>query len=419
MLKRPLAAFTLCIGTLAGLAFPGVAVADVITDWGAKGVAIGAEKQVPNARFTRGLAMMHVGMFEALNAIDRRYKPYKLDLPMDKTASQDAAAAAAAHAVLVSLYPEETSKLDQALQASLGAIADGDSKSKGIELGKKAAAGIIALRADDGSKASESYRPYTKPGEYVPTALPIEITSGRIKPWVMEKSSQFRPAPPPALDSEVWTRDLNEIRELGSITGTRRTAEQTEIGKFWFLTGPRSYIPLAEQVVRKKKMDMVDCARLYALLSMATNDAFIAIFDAKYEYNFWRPITAIRNADLTSNPATPRDPSWMPLGSTPPHPEYPCAHCIVATAVAEVLQRIAGDDVGELTLTSALAPGVTRKWASLADYSNEVAQARIYAGFHYRFSTEVANVMGKKIGELVATTQLVSLAPAPAKTAKQ
>ena len=382
-------------------------------------MAIGAEKQVPNARFTRGLAMMHVGMFEALNAIDRRYKPYKLDLPMDKTASQDAAAAAAAHAVLVSLYPEETSKLDQALQASLGAIADGDSKSKGIELGKKAAAGIIALRADDGSKASESYRPYTKPGEYVPTALPIEITSGRIKPWVMEKSSQFRPAPPPALDSEVWTRDLNEIRELGSITGTRRTAEQTEIGKFWFLTGPRSYIPLAEQVVRKKKMDVVDCARLYALLSMATNDAFIAIFDAKYEYNFWRPITAIRNADLTSNPATPRDPSWMPLGSTPPHPEYPCAHCIVATAVAEVLQRIAGDDVGELTLTSALAPGVTRKWTSLADYSNEVAQARIYAGFHYRFSTEVANVMGKKIGELVATTQLVSLAPAPAKTAKQ
>ena len=417
MLKGPLAASALCIGTLAGLAFPGAVAADVVTDWGARGVAIGAEKQVPNAPLTRGLAMMHVAIFEAVNATDRRYKPYKLDLPTDKVASKDAAAAAAAHAVLINLYPEETSKLDQALQSSLGAVVDGDSKTKGIELGKKAAAGIIALRADDGSKAPESYRPYTKPGVYVPTALPIEITSGGIRPWVMEKSSQFRPAPPPALDSEVWTRDFNEIRELGSIKSIKRTPQQTEIGRFWFLTGPRSYIPIAQQVVETKQMDVVDCARLYALLSVATNDAFIAVFDAKYAYNFWRPITAIRNADLTSNPATPRDPSWVPLGTTPPHPEYPCAHCIVAAAVAEVLRAVAGDDVGELTLTSALAPVVTRKWKSLEDYSNEVAQARIYAGFHYRFSTEAAKAMGKKIGELAVTTQLVSLGPA--KTAKQ
>ena len=415
MLKGPLAASALCIGTLAGLAFPGAVAADVVTDWGARGVAIGAEKQVPNAPLTRGLAMMHVAIFEAVNATDRRYKPYKLDLPTDKVASKDAAAAAAAHAVLINLYPEETSKLDQALQSSLGAVVDGDSKTKGIELGKKAAAGIIALRADDGSKAPESYRPYTKPGVYVPTALPIEITSGGIRPWVMEKSSQFRPAPPPALDSEVWTRDFNEIRELGSIKSIKRTPQQTEIGRFWFLTGPRSYIPIAQQVVEARKMDVVDCARLYALLSVATNDAFIAVFDAKYAYNFWRPITAIRNADLTSNPATPRDPSWVPLGTTPPHPEYPCAHCIVAAAVAEVLRAVAGDDVGELTLTSALAPVVTRKWKSLEDYSNEVAQARIYAGFHYRFSTEAAKAMGKKIGELAVTTQLVSLGPAKTK----
>lgn len=405
--------FALCLlGTpVAGV--PAASAADVVTDYAARAVAIGVEKQLPNARLTRGLAMVHVAMFEAVNAIDRRYQPYKLELVADKGASREAAAATAAHDVLVSLFPDEKSKLEQALQASLAKI-EGDGKTKGIELGKRAAAGMIALRTDDGSNIQESYRPFTKAGVYVHTAVPIESTSGMIKPWTMEKGSQFRPQPPPALDSEIWTRDVNEIRELGSINSKTRTQEQTEIGRFWFLTGPRTYTPLVQQVAETKKMDLVDCARLYALVSMATSDAFIAVFDAKYAYNFWRPITAIRNADLSSNPATPREASWTPLGMTPPHPEYPCAHCITAAAVAEVLKRAAGDDLGELTLTSA---GVTRKWKRVEDYSNEVAMARIYAGFHYRFSAEAANSMGRKIGEQAVTTQLLSTA-AP-KTARQ
>jgi PAP2 superfamily len=409
--------FTLLVGAVATLALPAAVTADVVTDWAAKGVATGAEKQLANAPFTRGLAMMHVAMFEAINAIERRYRPYALDLPAEKTASKDAAGAAAAHAVLVGLFPDEKPKLDQALQAMLAGIPDGQAKAKGLELGKQAAAGIMALRTDDGSAARESYRPFTTAGVYVPTALPIESTSGAIKPWAMQKGSQFRPLPPPALDSETWTRDVNEIRELGALNSKSRTAEQTEIGRFWFLTGPRSYTPLVQQVAEAKKMDVVDCARLYALVSMATSDAFIAVFDAKYAYNFWRPITAIRNADLTSNSATPRDATWTPLGATPPHPEYPCAHCIVAAAVAAVLERTGGNEVGELTLTSPMAGGVTHKWTRLQDYSREVALARIYAGFHYRFSTEAASVMGNKIGELVVTTQLLE-ATAP-KTAKQ
>ena len=417
MLKGRLgSAFALCLLGTSIAWVPVAAAGDVVTDWGAKAVAIGAEKQPPNVRFTRGLAMMHVAMFEAVNAIDRRYKPYNLDLAMNKEASREAAAAAAAHDVLASLFPDERSKLEQALQASLAAI-EGDAKTKGIELGKKAAAGIIALRTNDGSDTQESYRPFTKAGVYVHTALPIESTSGLIKPWTMDKGSQFRPEPPPALDSQVWTRDVNEIRELGSVNSKTRTQEQTDIGRFWFQTGPRTYTPLVQQAAEAKKMDLVDCARLYALVSMATSDAFIAVFDAKYAHNFWRPMTAIRNADLTSNAATPREASWSPLGMTPPHPEYPCAHCIVAAAVAEVLKRVAGDDLGELTLTSALAPGVTRKWRRLEDYSNEVALARIYAGFHYRFSTETAKVMGRKIGEQAVTTQLLSTAGP--KTAKQ
>jgi hypothetical protein len=415
--KRVGAAFALCAATAAAIGLPKAVAADVITEWGARGVAIGTEKQLPNAPLTRNLAMLHVAMFEAVNAIDGRYKPYKLALQAEKTASKDAAAAAAAHAVLISLYPDQTPKLDEALQASFKTIAADDARTKGVDLGKKAAAGIITLRADDGSNATESYRPFTKPGVYVPTALPIEITSGGITPWVMKNGSQFRPPTPPAFNSEVWTRDFNEIRALGGLKSTVRTQEQTEIGRFWFLTGPRSYVPLAEQIAEAQKMDLVDCARLFALLSMATNDAFIAVFDAKYFYNFWRPITAIRNADLTSNPATPSEASWTPLGLTPPHPEYPCAHCIVAATVAEVLQRVAGENVGELALTSPLTPGVTRKWKRLEDYRDEVSLARIYAGFHYRFSTEAAKAMGTKIGELAVTTLLVS--QAGPKTAKQ
>jgi hypothetical protein len=381
--------------------------ADVIMDWNAKADAIAIEKQIPNAPNARGQAMLHVAMFEAVNAIDRRYAPYRLNLVADRGTSREAAAATAAHDVLVALYPDQKPDLDAMLAASLAGIAESDAKSKGLELGRKAAAGIIALRADDGSNAPESYRPATAPGVYVPTAIPIESTIFKMTPWAMSTSSQFRPAPPPALNSEVWTRDLNEIREVGSNTSTRRTAEQTTTARFWFFTGPRTYNPIVRQVALAKKMDIEDCARLYALSSIAGVDAFIAVFDGKYTYNLWRPMTAIRNADLTSNPATPREASWLPLGTTPMHPEYPCAHCIVAAAVSTVLQKVAGDEVSEITLVSPTAPGVTRKWARLQDYSDEVSNARIHAGFHYRFSTEVGKDMGTKIGELTVGTQLL------------
>jgi hypothetical protein len=378
---------------------------DVIVDWNAKADAIGIEKQLSNVPNGRGQAMLHVAMFEAVNAIDRRYAPYKLNLTAEHATSKEAAAASAAYEILLALYPDRKIDLDATLAASLSGIAETDAKSKGIELGKKAAAGIIALRANDSSDKTENYRPYTTPGAYVPTVIPIESTSPALTPWVMSTGSQFRPGPPPALSSETWTRDLNEIREIGSRNSSKRTAEQTNIGRFWFQTGPRTYNPIVKQVAMARNMDVVDCARLVALSSMASIDAFIAVFDAKYTYNLWRPVTAVRNADITSNPATPREESWGPLGVTPMHPEYPCAHCIVAAAIATVLQTVAGDE-GDISLTSPTAPGVTRKWTRLQDYSEEVSNARIYAGFHYRFSTEVGKDMGKKIGQLTVATQL-------------
>jgi hypothetical protein len=388
------------------LALASPARADMITDWNAKAEAIAVEKRMqppPNARI---MAILHVAMFDAVNAIERRYSPYAFKATAGKGLSREAAAAAAAHTVLTVLHPDQKEALDATLKASLAPIADGDSKTQGIELGKQAAAEILSLRANDGITAPESYRPQTQPGVYVPTVVPVSSTIGAMTPFVMEKGSQFRPAPPVRLDSQVWTDDLNEIRESGGRVSAKRTAEQTDIGRFWFVTGPQAWNPIVRQLTAAKKLDLVDSARTFALVALATGDSFIAVFEAKYHYNFWRPLTAIRNADQAGNPATPRDAAWLPLGDTPMHPEYPCAHCISSSAAGAVLTRLFGDAIPEVSMTSATAPGVTRKWTRIQDYTAEVSLARIMAGFHYRFSTKVGEDMGRRIGELTVATQL-------------
>ena len=381
--------------------------ADVVTEWNAKAEAIGIEKQILPAFNARQMAMLQVAVFEAVNAIERRYAPYKLNLTAERSVSKEAAAAAAAHGVLLVFHTERQTALDSALAASLATIPDGDPKAKGVELGRKAAAEIIALRAKDGANAPENYRPHTSAGVYVPTVIPVFSHFPAVTPFAMTSGTQFRPPAPPALDSEVWTRDVNEIRELGARNSTVRTDEQTEIGRFWLMTGPRSYNPIVRQIAAVREMDVVDCARLMALVAIAGNDAIIAVMDAKYAYNLWRPVTAIRNADISGNKATPRDASWLPLADTPMHPEYPCAHCITSSAVGAVLNNLLGEKVLEFTLTSTTLPGVTRKWTSVKAYNDEVAAARIYAGFHYRFSTEAGKDMGKKIAELTVSTQLL------------
>jgi hypothetical protein len=391
---------------VACLALGAAARADVVTDWNAHADAIAVENKLSGPAHARDVAIMHVAIFEAVNAIDRRYAPYRLKLIADRNTSREAAAAAAGHAVLLSLFPDQRAALDSFLAQQLAAVAEGDAKERGLILGRKAAAELLELRADDGFSAPESWRPVTQPGVYVPTTVAAGSTVAAWSPWVMSSAAQFRPAPPPALSSKTWTRDVNEIREVGALNSKSRSAEQTSVARFWFLVGPRTWSPLVAQVAAHKRMDLLDCARLFALTSMAGTDAYISVFDAKYRYNFWRPLTAIRNADLTGNPETPRDAGWLPLGETPMHPEYPCAHCISAAAVATVLSGVAGDDIGELTLTSATAPGVTRRWSSLKAYSDEVSSARIWAGFHYRFSTEVGQQMGRKIGDLTLATQL-------------
>jgi hypothetical protein len=183
---------------------------------------------------------------------------------------------------------------------------------------------------------------------------------------------------------------------------SRRTAQQTETARFWLMVGPQAYHPLARQMVLERHLDLVDSARFMALFALTLTDAYIAVFDAKYHYEFWRPVTAIRNADLDDNPATLPDATWQPLDTTPMHPEYPCAHCILSGAARVVLESLAaGQPMPEFSLTSPTAPGVTHRWSNLDDFTTEVANARIWAGFHYRFSTRVGTALGRQVARYV------------------
>ncbi|QIG93473.1 vanadium-dependent haloperoxidase [Bradyrhizobium sp. 6(2017)] len=392
------------------------AFANVITDWDEKAVVAVTPMAALNGTspYTaiRMLAMVHTAMFDAVNSIERRYQPYLVQLPADPTTSKDAAAAAAAATVLATIDDKTAGDMKRALVAYLGSIPDGPAKSDGIRLGESVAAKLLEERAHDGSSAPDAYRPRTSPGVYVPTAITLSSMWPDMKPFAMTAGSQFRPAPPVSLDSEDWARDYNEIKDYGGQNSTKRTGQQTETARFWInpLTG---YQPFLRQLATAKQMDVVDSARFMALSVVGLNDAIIAVLDAKYQYNFWRPITAIRNGDIDGNPNTDRDATWQPIGPTPMHPEYPCSHCIQSGAVAGVVKAVLGtEDFPEVALTNPALPGVVHHFANVGAMTEEVANARIWAGFHYRFSTRIGTQMGFQIGDYVVKSvmQPVTLA---------
>jgi hypothetical protein len=380
------------------------AFADVITDWNEKAVSFVTGKMAPAAA-QRVVTIMNVAMFDAVNSIERRYRPYLIQLPAAASTSKEAAAAAAAGTVLASLNPQGEGELRSAMVAYLATIPDSDAKAQGIKLGEAVAAKILEARAHDGADAPDSYRPKTKPGVYVPTPPMISSTWPNLKPFALTSQSQFRPEPPIALTGEQWAADYNEIKDLGGKTSTKRSAQQTEDARFWLITGPQSADPIVRQLAMKKEMSVLDCARFMALVAVAAADAGIAVFDAKYHYDFWRPLTAIRNGDIDDNPATERDATWQPIDNTPMHPEYPCAHCIISGAVAAAVEAALGTaEIPEVSMTSPTAPGVTHRWTNIRAYNEEVSHARIWAGFHYRFSVRVGQDMGRKVGRYVVDT---------------
>jgi hypothetical protein len=387
---------------------PASSFADAILDWNETGVAAAFAARQSPAEGARTMAMMHVAMFNAVNAIERRYANYGFDKRPASGASASAAAAAAARTVLVGLFPDQREALEKTYSASLQKLSGERGIEAGVALGELSGRDCLAMRTKDGVGMANVYRPITTAGTYIPTAVTASHDWREVKPWVMKSPSQFRPEPPPALTSATWMRDYNEIKEIGARNSTKRTAEQTEVARFWTAVGVVTWNPIVRSLATAKPRSLVDNARLFALVNMAVSDAFVAVFDGKYAHNFWRPITAIRNGDIDGNDATATDPAWLPLVETPMHPEYPCAHCISAAAVGAVLESQFGSGrLGPVSMTSPTAPGVTRRFERIADYVKEVDNARIWGGIHYRNSTEVGERMGREIGRLVATSVLL------------
>jgi len=387
-----------CVGSLILFFVTLTARADTVADWADKTTEIATDG--PNT--IRTMALVQNAVYEAVNAITLHFPQDRVDLGPTAGASIDAAIAAASRAVLLHEAPALQAQTEAAYAQALKAIADDPSRTLGVNLGGRAAADVLAKHTDDIGKI-EPYRPLTSPGVYVPTTFPLGYAVAQHRPWFMKSAAQFRPGPPPALNSALWARDYNEIKAIGSATSTVRTAEQTGIARFWATALPDVHMGVVRSVAVAPGRDVTRNARLYAVVTAALNEAEIAVFEAKYHYQFWRPITALRNGDRDDNAATERDPEWAPMIVTPVQPEYPCAHCMIAATIATIIRIEAGrEPLPGLSSTSNTAPGVTRRWTRTEDVVREVSEARIYDGVHYRHSTEVGNRMGEQVGALVA-----------------
>ena len=355
---------------------------------------------------TRSFAIMHAAIYDAVNAIERSHRPYLVRLPdVSPAASQDAAAAAAAHAVLVALYPSFKAALDMELQESLAQITDGRDQPEGIRIGRIVAARVLADRSQDGSNASPIPFVFgTKPGDYQSTPpnfppQPQFTHWSRVTPFTLPRANLFRPGPPPALTSDRYDDALNEVRTLGVANGTASSPDQALAGRFWNGAIQNYWNEIAQSVAAARHFPTAESARLFALLNLSAADSVIAFYDAKYTYDFWRPVTAIRAAGTVGDPVTVSDPDWLPeVGNTPPDPSYPGAHATVSAAALEVLVSILKRDRLALTVTSEVLPGVVRSFDSLSDAAEEATFSRIFAGVHFRFDL----TSGRRLGQRVA-----------------
>lgn len=385
-------------GIVAAARWVAPACADVVTDWNVTANALVAN-DVGNNPKLRTLAMVHVAMSDAINAVQHHYTRVVATLPAAPGASADAAAATAARQILTQIYPAQQAKIEEAYEASLTAIPDESARSEGIKLGMEVADAVQADRATDGTNAPDTYRPHTTPGAYVPTTIPLWEQYARAKPWALTSADQFRPGPPPALSSAEWARDYNEVKSLGGTKSTARTPEQTEAVTFWgsINFGP-SWQAAARELAIKQGLPLAQCARLFALLNMSLANAYIVNWDAKYTYNFWRPVTAIRNGDQDGNEATERGAGWTSFIPTPMHPEYPSQATVNATIASAVLASVFGPVTAiPFTATDVRDPKRTRQFASLADMAEEQKNVRVWGGVHYRFAIHTGEDVGRKV----------------------
>jgi hypothetical protein len=375
------------------------AAADVITDWNRTAQVVMKAASTGGNPATRNLAMMHVAMSDAVNAVESKYAIYVPAGMTAKGASVEAAAAAAAKTVLLQQLPGQKAAIEQAFAASIKDIPDGAARRDGVALGEKCAAAVLAERASDGTNGPDTYRPVTSPGVWIPTVPPLFAEYARARPWVMKSADQMRPPPPPDLKSERWARDYNETREMGAARSTKRTAEQTAAVKFWTQAnlGP-IWQDAARILSAEKKLSVADNARLFALLNMGIANTFVIDWDAKFHYNFWRPITAIRNGDMDGNDATERDAGWAPLNANPMHPEYPSQAAIIAGVSTGILEAVFGANPSTpVVATDVNDPRIQRRYANIREVADEVQNVRVWGGIHFRTSLEVGYDMGRRI----------------------
>lgn len=384
--------------------------ADAVTDWNAVANDLVHQARIGTPPANRIMAIVQTAVHEAVAAVP-------LIQSGDATLAAEAAIAAANRATLARLLPQQEAALAKAYQAALAKLADGPARSAGLAAGEHAAARVLAWRADDGAGAPDRYRPHAAPGAYVPTTAVAAPQWPQRKPWLLKEAAQFRPGPPPALESAQWARDYNEVKSLGARASAARTPEQTDIARFWEYSLPPIYHAVVRSVAQQPGRTLAQNARMFAAAGQAMDDGLVAVLEAKYHYQFWRPVTAIRNGDRDNNAATELDAGWTALIDNPTHPEYPSAHSVLAGALGELLKAEVGRGrMPELATSSPTANGATRRWKSVDEFTQEVGLSRLYAGIHYRTAIDAGLGMGRQIGALavarVATSPAAVAVPA-------
>jgi hypothetical protein len=372
--------------------------------------------QSPTVHPTRSFAIMHAAIYDAVNAIDRKHRPYLVRLSsVPRDASQEAAAAAAAHEVLVALYPAFKTTLDAQLQQSLAQIPDGNGKAEGVLIGQDVADHILAARSNDGSNAPPI--PYvfgTAPGDYQSTppnfATQPQFTNwSHVTPFALERANQFRPGPPPTLASDAYSDAFNQIKSLGVANSRTATPDEALTGRFWNGAIQNYWNEIAQTLSQAHGLSTAQNARLFALLNLSFADDVIAFYDAKYTYNFWRPVTAIRAADPGINPETVADPNWLPeVGKTTPDPSYPGAHGVISASAAEVLISFFERDHADFNVTSEVLPGVERSFTSISSAAEEATLSRIFGGQHFHFDLTAGQRLGREVADFVVDNFLAS-----------
>src|SRR5437868_8326927 len=354
---------------------------------------------------TRSFAILHASIYDAVVSITQDAPAYLFSVNAPRSARPDAAAATAGHDTLVALYPTMKAALDQQLAGELATIPDGAGKQQGIQVGQAIAARLIGMRANDGSAATpQPFVAGNQPGNYRLTppkfAAPVFTNCSNVTPFVLNNPAQFRPEPPPALTSSAYAQALNEVKSLGQNSSTTRTPDQTVIAKFW--AGPiwNTWNEIAENAALAHHTNLERTASLFAVLNLSFADSTIAFYDAKYHYQLWRPITAIRLADTDGNPATVGDPTWTPLAVTAADPSYPGAHSTISSAGATVLSAFFGNQ-DQIRVTSDVLLGVVRTFASYNDVATEAGLSRIYAGQHTRIDHEAGLQLGHNVAQFV------------------